>query len=113
MLQQFSFGHLQSTDVQVCAASELVRENDSIQEKSADLTSLSGVPPYLLQIDSQMGISQQASAEQNTQNLTVPLNQDLTSSQVPYTSNPGSEVDKQSLYQHLFQQVRAQLDRQT
>ena len=65
MLQQFSFGHLQSTDVQVCAASELVRENDSIQEKSADLTSLSGVPPYLLQMDSQMGISQQASAEQN------------------------------------------------
>lgn len=32
---------------------------------------------------------------------------------MPYTSNPGSEVDKQSLYQHLFQQVRAHLDRQT
>ena len=53
MLKQFSFGHLQSTDLQACATSELVRDNDSIQEKSSmDTKSLSIVPPYLLKIDS-------------------------------------------------------------
>ena len=64
MLNQFSFGHLQSTDRQNCAASEnhyVMRETDSIKNDQQEhyANDSSNLPDQeALNIESQIGLSQ-------------------------------------------------------
>lgn len=59
MLNQFSFGHLQSSEKQPCASSEhcVKREIESMMEGT---DSASGLAPQIFNIDSQMAMSEQA-----------------------------------------------------